>query len=46
MFIVSYLHLSSNSVPADQIDATGHWTGNTWREIYGAKIPKSVCGQS
>jgi len=31
-----------NSVPADQIDAVGHWAGNTRREVYGSKIPKIV----
>ena len=26
----------------DQVDAIGHWTGNTRREIYADKIPKNV----
>jgi len=29
-------------VPADQVDAIGHWQSNTRREIYAAKIPKGV----
>jgi hypothetical protein len=27
----------------DQLDAVGHWAGNTQREIYADKIPKNVC---
>lgn len=30
------------SVPADQVDAVGHWQGNTRREVYASKIPKAV----
>jgi hypothetical protein len=30
-------------VSADQVDALGHWQGNTRREVYGSKIPKAVC---
>jgi hypothetical protein len=30
------------SVTMDEIDAIGHWAGNTRREVYAAKIPKSV----
>jgi hypothetical protein len=26
----------------DQVDAIGHWAGNTRREIYADKIPKKV----
>ena len=48
---VSKIHLNSkkkniiclNRVPTDQVDASGHWQGNTRREIYGSKIPKAVC---
>jgi hypothetical protein len=29
-------------VHADEVDAVGHWEGNTRRETYAAKIPKSV----
>ena len=32
-----------NSVSADQVDATGHWQGNNWQEVYGSKILKVVC---
>ena len=35
--------LGMHRVPADQVDATGHWQGNTQREVYGSKIPKAVC---
>ncbi|KAF8961564.1 hypothetical protein BDZ97DRAFT_1201735 [Flammula alnicola] len=40
--------LEEMGVPADQVDATGHWQGNTRREIYGSKIPKAIlhCGIS
>jgi len=31
-----------DSVHADEVDAIGHWEGNTRRETYAAKIPKSV----
>ncbi|KAF8802302.1 hypothetical protein BYT27DRAFT_7039855, partial [Phlegmacium glaucopus] len=34
--------LEDMGVPADQVDATGHWQGNTRREIYGSKIPKTA----
>jgi hypothetical protein len=27
----------------DQVDAVGHWAGNTRREIYADKVPKNVC---
>jgi len=37
------LYWNMNRVPADQVDASGHWQGNTRREIYGSKIPKAVC---
>lgn len=30
------------SVTMDEIDAIGHWAGNTRREVYAAKIPKLV----
>ena len=29
-------------VTMDEIDAIGHWAGNTRCEVYAAKIPKSV----
>lgn len=29
-------------VTADQVDAIGHWQGNTRREVYAGKIPKAV----
>ncbi|KAF8814964.1 hypothetical protein BYT27DRAFT_7023729, partial [Phlegmacium glaucopus] len=34
--------LEDMGVPADQVDATGHWQGNTRREVYGSKIPKAA----
>jgi hypothetical protein len=30
-------------VTMDQVDAVGHWAGNTQHEIYADKIPKNVC---
>ena len=30
------------SVTMDEIDGIGHWASNTRREVYAAKIPKSV----
>lgn len=36
----TYINLCS--VHADEVDAVGHWEGNTRRETYAAKIPKSV----
>lgn len=45
------LHLARRTMPsvmedmgvhADEVDAVGHWEGNTRRETYAAKIPKSV----
>jgi len=30
------------SVSMDAVDAIGHWVGNTRREVYSAKIPKTV----
>ena len=32
----------THRVSADQVDASGHWQGNTRREVYGSKIPKAV----
>lgn len=29
-------------VTSDQVDATGHWEGNTRRQVYASKIPKAV----
>ncbi|PPR03704.1 hypothetical protein CVT24_007425 [Panaeolus cyanescens] len=34
--------LEEMGVPADQVDATGHWQGNTRREVYSSKIPKAA----
>ena len=31
-----------SSVTMDEIDGIGHWASNTRREVYAAKIPKSV----
>ncbi len=28
----------------DEIGGIGHWASNTRREVYAAKIPKSVSG--
>jgi hypothetical protein len=33
-----------SSVTMDEIDGIGHWASNTRREVYAAKIPKSVSG--
>jgi hypothetical protein len=35
----SQMHLR---VSMDAVDAAGHWVGNTWCEVYSAKIPKAV----
>ena|ERR1700761_7926362 len=35
-------HLFFSSVTMDEIDGIGHWASNTRREVYAAKIPKSV----
>ncbi|PPQ83254.1 hypothetical protein CVT24_001164 [Panaeolus cyanescens] len=34
--------LEEMGVPADQVDATGHWQGNTRRKVYSSKIPKAA----
>ncbi|KAF8227650.1 hypothetical protein L208DRAFT_1295561, partial [Tricholoma matsutake] len=45
------LHLACYTMPTvmedmevtmDQVDAVGHWAGNTWCEIYADKIPKNA----
>lgn len=42
MFFESLVCLTALRVHADEVDAIGHWEGNTCRETYAAKIPKSV----
>jgi hypothetical protein len=44
VYFYFYIHVLTFalSVPADQVDAIGHWEGNTRHEVYAAKIPKAV----
>ncbi|KAG1778557.1 hypothetical protein EV702DRAFT_1196072 [Suillus placidus] len=44
MFLESLVRLTAFRVHTDEVDAIGHWEGNTHHETYAAKIPKSaVC---
>jgi hypothetical protein len=38
----SFVQLTAFRVHADEVDAVGHWEGNTCHETYAAKILKSV----
>jgi hypothetical protein len=46
VLLLSFLFVteSARSVNVDQVNAIGHWTGNTLSEVYSSKIPKTVGG--